>query len=56
MFARSHRLLLDIDLSERVSKYSRIVPRPPCVGYWATCTICIYMYIYNTYIYMYVYI
>ena len=56
MFARSHRQLFDTDLSERVSKYSGIVPTPPCVGYWATYTICIYMYIYNTYIYIYMFI
>ena len=36
MFARSHTLLLKIDLLERVSKYSHIVSIPPRVGYWGT--------------------
>ena len=39
MFARSHILLLKIDLSEPVSKYSRIVSMPPRVEYWGTYTI-----------------
>ena len=39
MLARLHRLLLKIDLSERVSKYSGIVSIPPRVEYWDTYTI-----------------
>ena len=57
MLARSHRLLLDIDLSERVSKYLRIVSIPPCVLVWDIGVhilyiyICIYIHIYILYIY-----
>ena len=36
--ARSHRLLLKIDLSERVSKCLHIVSIPTRVGYWDTYT------------------
>ena len=36
MIARSHRLLLKIDLSERVSKYLRIASIPPRVGHRGT--------------------
>ena len=50
MLARSHRLLLKIDLSERISKYSRIVSIPARVGYWGTYTMYIYIYIYKIYI------
>ena len=39
MVARLHRLLLEIDLTERVSKYSRIVSILPSVEYWGTYTI-----------------
>ena len=38
MLARSHRMLLKIDLSERVSKFPRIVYMPRRVGYWGTYT------------------
>ena len=38
MLARSHRLLLKIDLSERVSECSHIVSIPLRVGYWDTYT------------------
>ena len=47
MLGRSHNLLLKIDLSEQVSKPSRIVSIPPRVGYWGGAyTIYIYIYIY----------
>ena len=49
ILARSHRLLLKIDLSEGVSKYSCIVSMPPRVGYWGTYTIYIIWYIYIWY-------
>ena len=39
MLARSHILLLKIDLSERISKYAQVVSIPPRVGYWGTYTI-----------------
>ena len=39
MLARLHRLLLKIDLSERVSKYLKTAYIPPRVGYWGTYTI-----------------
>ena len=39
MFARLHRLLLKINLSERVSEYSPIVYITPRVRYWGTYTI-----------------
>ena len=42
MLARSHRLLLKINLSEWVSKHSRIVSIPPRVGHWGTYTVHIY--------------
>ena len=42
MLARSSRLLYDIDLSERVFKYSCIVSIPPRVGYWVTYTLYVY--------------
>ena len=50
MLARLHRLLLKIDLSERASKYSRIVSIPPRVGYWGTYTI--YSIVYSIVYYM----
>ena len=45
MLARSHRLLLEIDLLERVSKNSRIISILPRVGYWGT-----YLLTYFTYL------
>ena len=44
MLARSHILLLKIDLSERISKYAQVVSIPPRVGYWGTYTICTVYY------------
>ena len=53
MLARSHNLLLKINLSEQVSKSSRIVSIPPCGRYWGAYTIHLYLYIH---IYIYIYI
>ena len=36
MLARSHRLLVETDLSEQVSKYSRTVSIPPLCGILGT--------------------
>ena len=51
MLAKLHRLLLDIDLPERVFKYSQIVSLSPRVRYWGAYTIHMY-----TYIHIYIYI